>query len=114
MFPPHNIQLNAWCKQIDFGETGLNIPSCPMVVKSPIPNVIPVIPNHSQTKFFLNYTLNTFYLRSYGVKHMVKGHSESERGNPLPPLHGLLFPISSKWDRTVHTTASNWLEQEIS
>ena len=31
---------------------------------------------------------------------MVKDHSNSERGNPLPPLHGLLFPISShrrKW-----------------
>ena len=26
---------------------------------------------------------------------MVKDHSHSEKGNPLPP-HGLLFPISSK------------------
>ena len=26
---------------------------------------------------------------------MAKDHSDSERGNPLPPL-GLLFPISSK------------------
>ena len=26
---------------------------------------------------------------------MAKNHSDSERGNPLPP-HGLLFPISSK------------------
>ena len=26
---------------------------------------------------------------------MVKNHSDSKRGNPLPP-HGLLFPISSK------------------
>ena len=26
---------------------------------------------------------------------MVKEHSHTERGNPLPP-HGLLFPISSK------------------
>ena len=26
---------------------------------------------------------------------MVKDHSDSERGNPLPP-HGLLFPINSK------------------
>ena len=25
---------------------------------------------------------------------MIKDHSDSERGNPLPP-HGLLFPISS-------------------
>ena len=27
---------------------------------------------------------------------MVKDHSDSKRGNPLLPLYGLLFPISSK------------------
>ena len=43
-----------------------------------------------------NDALNTFYLRLYGVKHMVKDVSDSERGNTLPPLHGLLFPISIK------------------
>ena len=43
----------------------------------------------------LNDALNTFYLRLYGVRHMVNDYSDSERGNPLPP-HGLLFPISSK------------------
>ena len=43
-----------------------------------------------------NDALNTFYLRLHGVGHMVKDHSDSERGNPLPP-HGLLFPISSKF-----------------
>ena len=42
-----------------------------------------------------NDALNTFYLRLYGVRHMVKDHSDSERGNPLPP-HRLLFPINSK------------------
>ena len=42
-----------------------------------------------------NDTLNTFYLRLYGVRHMVKDHSDSEKGNQLPP-HRLLFPISSK------------------
>ena len=42
-----------------------------------------------------NYALNTFYLRLYGVKHMVKDHSDSERGNQLPP-HGLLLSINSK------------------
>ena len=41
-----------------------------------------------------NDALNTFYLRLYGVRHMVKDHSDSERGNPLPP-HGL-FSINSK------------------
>ena len=56
---------------------------------------------------------------------MVKDHSDSERGNPLPSLHGL-FPISSKGsfiyrltDRIVNITAfatpvvEHWLEQEI-
>ena len=42
-----------------------------------------------------NDTLNTFYLRLYGVGHMVKNHTDSERGNLLPP-HRLLFQISSK------------------
>ena len=42
-----------------------------------------------------NDALNTFYLRLYGVRHVVKDHSDSERGNPLAP-HGLLFPIISK------------------
>ena len=70
-----------------------------------------------------NDALNTFYLRLYGVRHMVKDHSESERGNPLPP-HRLLFPISSKGYficiiPKTHTTAfvtpvvEHWLEREI-
>ena len=42
-----------------------------------------------------NDALNTFYLRVYGVKHMVKDHSDRETGNPLPP-HGLLLSINSK------------------
>ena len=48
-----------------------------------------------------NDALNTFYLRLYGVTHMVKDHSDSERGNPLPP-HGLLFSISSKGSFYMH------------
>ena len=32
-----------------------------------------------------NDALNTFYLRLYGVRHMVKDHSDSEKGDPLPP-----------------------------
>ena len=39
--------------------------------------------------------LNTFSYGYNGVRHIVKDHSDSDRGNPLPP-HGLLFPISSK------------------
>ena len=54
---------------------------------------------------------------------MVKNHTDSERGNPLPP-HRLLFPISSKGsficiipDRVTHTfvtpVVEHWLEREI-
>ena len=42
-----------------------------------------------------NDALNTFYLRLYGVRHMVKDHSDSEKENPLPP-HRLLLSINSK------------------
>ena len=45
--------------------------------------------------FLFNDALNSFYLRLYGVRHMVKDHSDSEKGNPLP-AHRLLFLISSK------------------
>ena len=58
-----------------------------------------------------NNALNTFYSWLHGVRHMIKDHSDSERGNLLPP-HGLFSPISSKGslymhhttDRITHTT----------
>ena len=54
---------------------------------------------------------------------MVKDHSDSEKGNPLPP-HRLLLSINSKGmhhptDRITHTMAfvtpvvEHWLEREI-
>ena len=59
-------------------------------------------------KHSFNDALKTFYLRLYGVGHMVKAHLDSVRGNPLPP-HGLLFSISHKgyfiYDRIPHATA---------
>ena len=45
-----------------------------------------------------NDTLNTFYLWLYGIGHVAKDHSDSERGNPLPSL---LFSIS-RHDSTYH------------
>ena len=55
------------------------------------------LPNRKKERncFLFNDALNTFYLRLYGVRHMVKDHSDSEKGNLLPP-HRLLFPINSK------------------
>ena len=49
----------------------------------------------NEGNILFNDALNTFYLWLYGIGHMVKDHSDSERRNLLPP-HGLLFPISSK------------------
>ena len=49
----------------------------------------------TKVNVLFNDALNTFYLRLYGVGHVVKDHSDSEGGNPLRP-HRLLFPISSK------------------
>ena len=70
-----------------------------------------------------NDALNTFYLRLYGIRNMIKDHSDSEKENLLLP-HRLLFPISSKGsfictipsDRITYTTAlvipvmEHWLE----
>ena len=66
-------------------------------------NAYPVVLENNNTIFeekmegniLFNDALNTFYLRLYGVGHMVKDHSDSERGNPLPP-HRLLLPINNK------------------
>ena len=49
----------------------------------------------SEGSVLFNDALNTFYLRLYGVGHMVKDHSDNERGNLLAP-HGLIFSMSSK------------------
>ena len=51
--------------------------------------------NRKEGNILFNDALNTFYLQLYGVRHMVKDHSDSERGNLLPP-HELLFLINSK------------------
>ena len=85
------------------------------------------LPFQNNFLFFLfNDALNTFYLRLYGVRHMVNDHSYSETGNPLLP-HRLLLSINSKGsfymhhptDRITHTTAfvtpvvEHWLKGEI-
>ena len=56
--------------------------------------MISVSGGKKERNVLFNDALNTFYLRLYGVRHMVGDRSDSERGNPLPP-HGLHFPISS-------------------
>ena len=53
-----------------------------------------VLGRRKEGNVLFNDALNTFHLQLYGVRHMVKDHSDGEKGNPLP--HRLLFPISSK------------------
>ena len=51
-----------------------------------------------------NDTLKTFFnLRLYGVGHMVKDHSENERGNPLPPQQRFFY-MHHPTDRIAHTS----------
>ena len=38
-----------------------------------------------EVNVLFNDALKTFHLRLYGVRHMVKDHSDSERGNLLLP-----------------------------
>ena len=81
--------------------------------------------NTKEGNVLFNDAFNIFYLRLYGVGHMVKDHSDSERGNPLPP-HGLLFFDLQQGffcmhhpTDIAHTTAfvtsvvELWLEREI-
>ena len=65
------------------------------LIRRPIASVN-ALPRSYISLVFLMKSLNTFYLRLYGVGRIVNDYSNSERGNPLLPLHGLLFPISSK------------------
>ena len=44
--------------------------------------------------FYLT-THSTHFIYGYIASDMVKDHSDSEKGNPLPP-HRLLFQINSK------------------
>ena len=57
-----------------------------------------------------NDALNTFYLRLYGVRHMVKDHSDSEKENPCRHIgysyrltaRVLLYAPSHRQDNTYH------------
>ena len=57
-------------------------------------------------KMLFNDALNTFYLRLYGVRHMVKDHSDSEKGNMgyafRLAARVLLYAPSHRQDNTYH------------
>ena len=79
-----NVGLKV-CVCVGGGGGGAQTYHCPPIKKGE---------GRKEGNVLFNDALNTFYLRLYGVRHVVKDHSDSERGNTLPP-HGLLFPISS-------------------
>ena len=77
----------------------------------------------------INILFNDAHILFTVIWCRVKDNLDSERGNPQPPLHGLLSSISSKVgfsymhhpiERIAHTTVFvnpvvvQWMEQEIS
>ena len=69
-----------------------------------------VLKGRKEGNVLFNDALNTFYLWLYGVKHMVKDHSDSEKG---------YFYMHHPKDRIAYTTAfvtpvvEHWLKREI-
>ena len=63
-----------------------------------------------------------FYLTTHSTHfiygYMASDHSDSEKGNPLPPQQGFFY-MYHPTDRITHTTAfvtpvvEHWLEREI-
>ena len=95
--PPHTHTLlgNAYNQPFHSTDSGCITPN-----EIPLMNIVTHLKKSNSAKrkegnVLFNDALNTFYLRLYGVRHMVKDHSDSERENRLPP-HGLLFSINSK------------------
>ena len=87
--------LHSWCNK----GRGMYYPVCGMVhIKEPLlligknSTYIKQMEGRKEMCFF-NDAFNTFYLQVCDVGHMVKYHSDGERGNPLPPSHGLIYPI---------------------
>ena len=62
---------------------------------TPIPGVKQIQEGRKDMFYFTTHSTHFIYGYMASDIYMVKDHSDSERGNPLPP-HGLLFRISSK------------------
>ena len=73
-----------------------------------------------EVNVLFNDALNSFYLRLYGIRHMVEDHLNNERGNLLLP-HGIhrFFYMHHPTDRITDTTAivtpvvGHWQVREI-
>ena len=62
--------------------------------------------NRQEGNVLFNDALDIFLIWLYGIGDVVKDHSCSERGNLLPPLHGLLFPNTTVKAQTCTFRAS--------
>ena len=63
---------------------------------------------YKEGNVLFNDALNTFYLRIYGIRHMVKDHSDNERGNHIGysfqlAARVLLYAPSHRQDSTYHS-----------
>ena len=82
---------------------------------------IPPLGREGKEMLYLTTHSTHFFLRLYDVGHMVKDHSDSERGNPLLPHRQQgFFYMHHPTDRITHTTTAfvtpvveHWLEGEI-
>ena len=69
--------------------------------------------NMKEINNLFNDPLNTFYFTVIRCRTYDK-NPLGERENPLPPLHGLLFPIICTISQTAQrTVVEHWVEREI-
>ena len=84
--------------------------------------MVDILQEKKEGNVLFNEALNTFYLRLYGVRHMVKDHSDSER-KPAATTWAMFsdqqqgfFYMHHPTDRIAHTMAfvtpvvEHWLE----
>ena len=80
MFKPIKLVIKM-CHQINY-----NLPDHIEAMKSWLYEVRHmVMEGRKEGNVLFNDALITFYLRLYGIRYMVKDHTDSERGNLLPP-----------------------------
>ena len=87
--------LLIYCVKKNNKKTNKQHNSLPLILHFSSLSSLNAMSRERERNVLFNDALNTFYLRLYGVRHMVKDHSDSEKGNPLPP-HRLLLSINSK------------------
>ena len=81
------------------------------VIPIALPHVSTVMVNEERKEIIYLTMYSTHFIYGCMASDILRNHSDSERGNPLPPLHRLHFPISNTFymhhhtDKIGHTTA---------